>query len=244
MSSKNASFYSFRVRAKLIILKHNRPWWPWRLRHGREKLSNSRSCPWSPYVRIYKSSVKNCRKYVNNVWHNHVWMQTQLDRCGRQLTFGWWETIVNLDVPPCPKGRGDINMFPVWITKGHTGFCSWHVHLRCLAHNLGCKNLFVVFLLWTGTVTTMENRHTIFLRTIMLLIKLQTIIKDKENVCLLTSLLMYSIPSSSSFTPFTHCDTGSSRFHTQASPLVPVSCFFCLVRSSRPERWTFAIYTM
>ena len=47
----------------------------------------------SPYLRIWKSLAKNCRKYcINKVGHSWCWQ----------------ETTVNLDVTPCHKGGGII----------------------------------------------------------------------------------------------------------------------------------------
>ena len=78
---------------------------------GQWGIINSRSCPWSPQLRILKPFAKNCRKYrINNVWHR--WMQTDVDGHGQTTQTHIWvmRNHIKSRCPPCLKGRGDIIM--------------------------------------------------------------------------------------------------------------------------------------
>ena len=67
------------------------------IRLSHEKLFNSGSCPWSPYLRILKPLAKKCRKYSGTD------RRTPID--GHHHTFGSWETTVNLDAAPFLQGQ-------------------------------------------------------------------------------------------------------------------------------------------
>ena len=92
-------------------MKHNDPLWPWNLSHSQEKLTNSRSCPWSPHLRIWKSLAKSCRKYhINNSWHRWTRMHGWTEVDGHRYTFRWWGNHSKSRCPPSPQGGGDINV--------------------------------------------------------------------------------------------------------------------------------------
>ena len=119
---------------------------------------NSTSSPWTPHLRIWKPPAKNCRKYcVNNIWH----------RCGPRLTFGWWETTINLDIPPQPKGRGDIITCPLWLQSSilksfkvmwspgqHT---HTHVLMETPLHRFWQDNLDLTYIKHLWYMVTMQN---------------------------------------------------------------------------------------
>ena len=51
--------------------------------------------------------------------------QSLAEGCG--YTFGWWETTVNLDVSPCPKGGG----YTIIVLNDTEESCHWIVKIKC-----------------------------------------------------------------------------------------------------------------
>ena len=85
-------------------------------------------CAWSEVTEKVKVYVKLMLDW-KHLDYTKIFFLAQTDRCRCQHRCGWWETTVNLDIPPHPKpqGRGGGHNYSWHTSWEHT---SWRHNLN------------------------------------------------------------------------------------------------------------------